>query len=447
MSLLIAVDSPPGMTRPTQSASCSGRRMATTSTPSDSSATTCSRKAPWSARTPIFTLPATLLHALGVRDVRDVDPDHGLAEVAGDPRDDVRVLEMRGRLDDRLGALGRIAGLEDAGADEHAVAAELHHERGVSRGRDAAGGEVDDRELPILGDPLDDLVGRLQVLGRGEELLAAQALQPGDLVGYRADVPHGLHDVAGTRLALGAHHRRALTDAAQRLAQVATPAHERDVEVPLVDVVLLVGRGQDLGLVDVVDAEGLQDLRLDEVADAALRHDGDRHAGHDGFDDRRVGHAGHAAGGADVGRDALEGPDGHRARVLGDLRLFDRDDVHDHAALEHLGEAGLDAQGRGGGAVAHSVLLHLAACGCSYFPLARVRFGWFSLPPARSANNPSRKCGKAARAPRGRRVRCCPDYFITMFWLFSMTWNQVTPGESLMVWPLAARNVGGPVSY
>src|SRR5450756_920767 len=121
------------------------------------------------------------------------------------------------------------------------------------------------------------------------------------------------------------------------------------------------------------------------------------------------------------------------------------DDVHDHAALEHLGEAGLDAQGRGGGAVAHSVLLHLAACGCSYFPLARVRFGWFSLPPARSANNPSRKCGKAARAPRGRRVRCCPDYFITMFWLFSMTWNQVTPGESLMVWPLAARNVGGPV--
>src|SRR5450756_2797080 len=101
MSLLIAVDSPPGMTRPTRSASCSGRRMATTSTPSDSSATTCSRKAPWSARTPIFTLSATLLHALGVRDVRDVDPDHGLAEVAGDPRDDVRVLEMRGRLDDR----------------------------------------------------------------------------------------------------------------------------------------------------------------------------------------------------------------------------------------------------------------------------------------------------------------------------------------------------------
>ena len=31
--------------------------------------------------------------------------------------------------------------------------------------------------------------------------------------------------------------------------------------------------------------------------------------------------------------------------VLGDLRLLGRDDVHDHAALEHLGHAALDARG------------------------------------------------------------------------------------------------------
>ena len=37
----------------------------------------------------------------------------------------------------------------------------------------------------------------------------------------------------------------------------------------------LVGRGQDLGLVDVVDAERLEDLGLDEVADAGLGHDRD----------------------------------------------------------------------------------------------------------------------------------------------------------------------------
>jgi hypothetical protein len=37
----------------------------------------------------------------------------------------------------------------------------------------------------------------------------------------------------------------------------------------------LVGRRQHLGLVDVVDLERLEHLRLDEVADARLGHDRD----------------------------------------------------------------------------------------------------------------------------------------------------------------------------
>jgi hypothetical protein len=50
----------------------------------------------------------------------------------------------------------------------------------------------------------------------------------------------------------------------------------------------------------------------------------------------------------------LQRHDSHGARVLGDLRLLDGDDVHDHAALEHLGQAGLDSQRSGaGGVVAH----------------------------------------------------------------------------------------------
>ena len=102
---------------------------------------------------------------------------------------------------------------------------------------------------------------------------------------------------------------------------------------------VLVGRGQDLGLVDVVDAERLEDLGLDEVADPGLRHDRDRDRVHDPDDHRGIAHPGDAAGGADVGRDALEGHDGDGAGVLGDLGVLGRDDVHDDAALEHLGEA------------------------------------------------------------------------------------------------------------
>jgi hypothetical protein len=157
-------------------------------------------------------------------------------------------------------------------------------------------------------------------------------------------VAHGLDDVAGAGLALGADHRRALADAPQRLAEVRRAADEGDVERPLVDVVGLVGRRQDLGLVDVVDFEGLQHLGLGEVADAGLGHDGNRHGRLDALDHRRVAHARHAAVAADVGRHPLERHHRRCAGVFGDLRLRRIDDVHDDAALEHLGQTGLDPE-------------------------------------------------------------------------------------------------------
>ena len=145
-------------------------------------------------------------------------------------------------------------------------------------------------------------------------------------------------------LALGADHRRALADPPQRLAEVGGAADEGDVEGVLVDVVGLVGRRQDLGLVDVVDLERLQDLRLGEVADARLRHHRDRHRLLDLLDHRRVAHPRDAAVAADVGGHALERHHGDRAGLLGQPRLVGRDHVHDHAALEHLGKPTLDPE-------------------------------------------------------------------------------------------------------
>jgi hypothetical protein len=66
-----------------------------------------------------------------------------------------------------------------------------------------------------------------------------------------------LDDVAGAGLALGADHRGALGDPAQSLAEVGGPTHEGHLEGVLVDVVGLVGRGEHLGLVDVVDLQRL----------------------------------------------------------------------------------------------------------------------------------------------------------------------------------------------
>ena len=98
-----------------------------------------------------------------------------------------------------------------------------------------------------------------------------------DVAQDRAQVAHRLDDVAGAGLALGADHGRALGDPPQRLAEVGGAADEGHREAPLVDVVRLVGRGEHLALVDVVDAERLEDLRLGEVPDAGLGHDRDGH--------------------------------------------------------------------------------------------------------------------------------------------------------------------------
>ena len=133
---------------------------------------------------------------------------------------------------------------------------------------------------------------------------------------------HGLDDVAGAGLALRADERGTFTDAPQRLAEVRRAAHERHRERPLVDVVRLVGRAQHLGLVDVVDTERLEHLRLGEVADPALGHHRDRDDLLDALDHRRVAHAGDAAVAADVGGHPLERHHGRRAGVFGDLRLL-----------------------------------------------------------------------------------------------------------------------------
>ena len=122
-------------------------------------------------------------------------------------------------------------------------------------------------------------------------------------------------------------------DPAQRFAEIAAAAHERDAECVLVDVELLVGGRQHLALVDEVDLERLEDPRLHEVSDAALGHDRDAHRLLDGADHRRIARARDAAVLADLRRHALERHHRDGARLFGDLGLLGVDDVHDDAAL------------------------------------------------------------------------------------------------------------------
>ena len=111
-----------------------------------------------------------------------------------------------------------------------------------------------------------------------------------------------------------------------------------------------------------------------------------RHGLLDALDHHRVAHAGDAAVAADVGGHALERHDGGRAGVLGDLGLLGVDDVHDHAALEHLGQAGLDPERR---FVAHRARLYASGRRRRAEDRARLRRSAVTRVPRSSCMRPA----------------------------------------------------------
>src|SRR5262249_28223588 len=125
--------------------------------------------------------------------------------------------------------------------------------------------------------PAHELVGPAELLGVRHAPLGCGGAHPLHLAADLAQVATRLHDVAAARLALAPDHRGSLADATESLAEPARAAHERHPEGVLVDVVLVVRRGEDLALVDEVDPELLEQPSLHHVSDAALRHHRDRH--------------------------------------------------------------------------------------------------------------------------------------------------------------------------
>src|SRR5256886_14047878 len=140
------------MTGASTSSSCSGRRTSIASAPSRSKVARCSRKSPWSPRTPARAKrsPTADGKAFARGERLERDAAHRLAEATRDLGNELRVKEVGRRLDDRLRApqliLGILGRLEDPAADEIAFCPELHHERGVRGRRDASGTEEDDRQ-------------------------------------------------------------------------------------------------------------------------------------------------------------------------------------------------------------------------------------------------------------------------------------------------------------
>src|SRR5215212_6153495 len=271
MRFPIAVDSPPGTIIPASPSKTSTSRTSTGSTPSLRRISACSLKSPCRARTPILAgaadtcawpLPSTGREALSLGEVAHLLADHCLPKALASLRDRRRVAEVGRGLHDRPGPARRIVAFEDSASDEDPVGPKLHHQRGVGRRGDATRSEEHHWRLPVLGYPTHEVVGGAEVLRLRHEFFGAQSGQASNSADYRAHVADGLDDVPGPCLALGPDHGRPLAYAPQGLPEVDRPADERHGKSPLVDVVGLIGGREDLGLVYVIDLEGLENLRF-----------------------------------------------------------------------------------------------------------------------------------------------------------------------------------------
>src|SRR5579872_370174 len=153
---------------------------------------------------------------------------------------------------------------------------------------------------------------------------------------------YSLDNVAGTGLTFGTNHRRTLANAAQRLSEVTRSTHEWHGEQVLVDMIMLIGGGQHLGLVNAVYADGLENLGLDKMPDTALCHHWNGHGLFNLNDQFRVAHTGNAAMCADIGWHALKGHNGAGSSLFRDTSLFRVHYIADNSTFEHLRESTLD---------------------------------------------------------------------------------------------------------
>ena len=144
---------------------------------------------------------------------------------------------------------------------------------------------------------------------------------------------HSLHHVASARFALCTNHGSTLIDATQSLSQILGTTHKGYLELPLVDMIYIIGRTEHLALVDVVYLYSLQNLCFGEVSNAALGHHGNAHSLLNALYHLGVTHAAHATSRTYVGRNALQGHHSTCTCLLRNSRLLRSRYIHNHSAF------------------------------------------------------------------------------------------------------------------
>ena len=106
--------------------------------------------------------------------------------------------------------------------------------------------------------------GRLDLLSERVELLLAHYARLPDFAHDGPLVPYRLYNITGACLTLRTDERSTLRNPTERFTQVSCTAHKGNLEGMLVDMMFFVCGRQDLGLVDVVNANSLENLFIPE---------------------------------------------------------------------------------------------------------------------------------------------------------------------------------------
>ncbi|OQB04832.1 MAG: hypothetical protein BWY20_00277 [Spirochaetes bacterium ADurb.Bin215] len=212
----------------------------------------------------------------------------------------------------------------------------MHHERGICRCRDAACGEVRNRQLAEFSCFKHEIVWSLQLFRCGHQFRFVHVLYAADICHELAHVAHCFNYVSCTGFALGTHHGRAFADAAEGFAKIPASANKGHLELVLVDMIGLVRRGEHFAFVDKVDGKRFKNLSFHKMTDTTFCHDRNGNAFLNFLDHFRIGHAGYSAIPADIRGDPFEGHNGRCSGVFSDLCLVGIGDIHYHAALEHF---------------------------------------------------------------------------------------------------------------
>mmetsp|Transcript_23980 Transcript_23980/g.51763 ORF Transcript_23980/g.51763 Transcript_23980/m.51763 type:complete len:312 (+) Transcript_23980:175-1110(+) len=271
--------------------------------------------------------------------------NHGWSQTSTRLHEDLGVLVVSGCLDNGPGTCLGVVRFENSTSNEYSIHTKLHHEGGISRGGNTSSSKVHHGQTTIISDPLNKIIRSLKHFGSYKEFILRHASQTLNLRLNSSGMTHGLNNVSSTSLTLGTKEGGTLGNTTKCLTKVTASTHEGNIEHGLINVVHLIGHGQNLRLINVVNFACLEDLGLDKMSDTGLGHDGDGDGVLDFENHGWVGHAGYSAIAADVCGDALEGHDCYGSGGFCDFGLFYVHDIHNHSSLEHLRQTLLDLKG------------------------------------------------------------------------------------------------------